>query len=146
MVSQTSRQEDLVESDFLFGLRKGDRRHSKVLRALNMHGNGVLSIKVLSSAVMEVRSVLYSRGLSFAGVEDALSLMDAALAEYGVRGFVPLTLGDVVVAERMRSEEAELGFFDSLHAATGKRLKLKLLSSEGIYSKVGLPVTDLNGL
>ena len=146
MASQAGKQEVLVESDFLFALRKGDRHHSKVLRALGMHKNGVLSIKGLSSAIMDVRTVLYSIGLSLGDVEDAFFLMDAKLAEYGVREFVPLALSDAILAERMRSDEARLGFFDSLHAATSKRLKLKLLSSEGIYREVGSPVMDLNGL
>lgn len=146
MASQADRQEVLVESDFLFGLRKGDRYHSKVLRALVMHRNGVLSIKILSSAVIEVRAVLYSRGLGFGDFEDALSLMDAKLSEHGVRDCVPLSLSDAVIAERMRGEEPELGFFDSLHAAASKRLRLTLLSSEGKYKELGLPATDPNGL
>lgn len=146
MASRAGQEEVLVESDFLFGLSKRDRHHSHVLRALDMHRNGLLSVRVLSSAVMEVRTVLYSRGLRFANVEDALSLMDAKLAEYGIRDFVPVSPSDVVIAERMRSEEAGLGFFDSLHAATSKRLRLQLLSSEGVYREVGLTVRDLERL
>jgi hypothetical protein len=39
-----------------------------------------------------------------------------------------------------------LTFFDSLHAATSKRLGLTLLSSEGSYERLGLAVIDLDKL
>jgi len=103
-----------------------------------------LEIKVLSSAVLEVRAVLYSRGFDASELEDALSLMDAVLAEYGVREFLPVEISDVVVAERLRTQEAELGFFDSLHAATSKRLGVAILSREGVYRKLGLAALDLD--
>lgn len=146
MASRSGQQEVLIESDFLLGLRKSDLRHFKVLAALRMHSEGRLSIKVLSSAVLEVRAVLYSRGLGHKDIEDAFSIMGSMLTEYGIREFVPTGLSDIVVAERMRSEEAKLGFFDSLHAAISKRLETKLLSSEGMYSRLGLPVIDLDRL
>ncbi len=133
-----------VESDFLLGLRKSDPRHSKVVLALKMQKDGKLSLNVLSSAVLEVRAVLYSRGLSPKDVEEAFLLMASILAEYGSDKFLPLELNDVIVAERMRSEESSLGFFDSLHAAVSKRLNIKLLSSEGAYGRLGLPVIDLD--
>ena len=145
MASTASRQA-AVESDFLFGLRKADTRHSKVVRALKMHREGVLSLRVLSSAAMEVRAVLYSRSLGPRDVEEAFSLMAAMLAEYGVSESLPVELSDVIVAERMRSEEPRLTFFDSLHAATSKRLGLNLLSSEGIYGRLGLPIINLDRL
>ena len=134
----------LVESDFLFGLRKSDSRHSKVIRSLEKHKEGSLRIRVLSSGVIEVRAVLYSRGLGQKPVEEAFSLMAEILGDYGVEEFVPTELNDVIVAERMRSEWSNLTFFDSLHAAASKRLSQKLLSSEGIYGRIGLNVIDLD--
>lgn len=136
-------REVLVESDFLFGLRAEDRHHQKVLRVLSMHKKGTLAVKVLSSAVVEVRTVLYSRGLRPQTIEEALSLVDAQLAGYSVGEFVPVALSDAVVAERLRSQHEELGFFDSLHAAAGKRLGVVLLSSDPIYRKLSLPAADL---
>ena len=136
----------LIESDFLSGLRQSDKRHDKVVRALGAHRNGDLELRVLSSAVMEVRAVLYSRGLGPSESEDALSLMDAILAEYGVRTFLPVEMADVVVAERLRLQQAELGFFDSLHAATSRRLGLPILSPEGIYRRIGIPALDWDKL
>jgi hypothetical protein len=143
MASESGQQEEvIVESDFLFGLRKSDARHSRVIAALEMHRNGRLRITPLSSAALEVRTVLYSRGVQSKDVEETFTLMAALLAEYGVGDALPVNIGDVVVAERLRQDEPALTFFDSLHAAASKTL----LSSEGAYSRLGLPVMDLDKL
>ncbi len=135
-----------VESDFLFGLRKSDSLHSHVLRALSDHKQDRIHIQILSSAVIEVRSVLASRGLEPKVIEEVLSLMAALFGDYGVGDFVPLGLNEVILAERMRLEWPDLSFFDSLHAATAKAQQRKLLSSEGIYKKIGLDVIDLGSI
>ena len=134
----------LVESDFLFGLGKSDRRHSQVVRSLDMHKSGKIQVQVLSTAVEEVRSVLYSRGLDRKDMEQFFTLVSEILDEYGIEDYVPTEPSDVVIAERMRAESPALTFFDSLYAAASKRLNLKLLSSEGIYSRIGLEVIDLD--
>jgi hypothetical protein len=145
MASETGRKV-AVESDFLFGLRKSDTRHANVVTALRMHQEGSLLITLLSSAVLEVRAVLYSRGVKGKDVEETFSLMAALLAEYGVAEPSALSLSDVIVAERMRGDMPGLTFFDSLHAATSKRLGMTLLSSEGSYERLGLSVIDLDKL
>jgi hypothetical protein len=146
MASETKGQKAAVESDFLFGLRKSDKRHAHVIAALEMHQEGSLLITLLSSAVFEVRAVLYSKGMKSKDVEETFSLMAALLAEYGVGGSSDLSLSDVIVAERMRGDMPSLTFFDSLHAATSKRLGMTLLSSEGSYGRLGLDVIDLDKL
>ncbi len=70
--------------------------------------------------------------------------MAAILDEYGVDEFVPIEVMDVMIAERMRSEEPSLGFYDSLHGSVAKRLNMRLLSSEGIYSVLDLRVIGLD--
>lgn len=139
-------QRVIVESDFLFGLRKSDSRHAKVMAALEMHQQGKLRISLLSSAVLEVRTVLYSRGLQCDDIEEAFTLIAGLLAEYGIDDALPLELADVIVAERLRLDEPGLTFFDSLHAAISKRRGLTLLSSEGAYKRLGLPVIDIDNL
>lgn len=134
----------LVESDFLFGLGKSDKRHAQVVRSLEMHKSGKIQIQVLSAAVVEVRSVLYSRRLEASEIEEFFVLMSEILSEYGVETFVPAEPGDVIIAERMRVEYSALTFFDSMYAATSKRLNLKLLSSDGIYQRIGLETIDLD--
>ncbi len=138
MASKPGRGEVLVESDFLFGLRKGDRYHEGVVKALSMHREGTLGIGILSSAVVEVRTTLYSRGLRLHEVEDALAFMDAILSDANVRVYLSLKLSSVVLAERLRSQFTELTFFDSLHAATSKILGMPILSDDPIYRKIGV--------
>ncbi len=140
----TSKELVLVESDFLFGLGKSDKRHAQVNRSLEVHKSGKMQIQVLSAAVVEVRSVLYSKGLGTKEVEEFFALMSEILSEYGVETFVPTEPSDVIIAERMRAESPALTFFDSLYAATSKRLNLKLISSDGIYSRIGLAAIDLD--
>src|SRR5947209_3037154 len=94
-------REIIVESDFLFGLQKSDSRHSKIIRALNLHKNGTWHIKILSSAVIEISNVLYSRGFTSKTVEEAVSLMDEILKDCGVEDFIALELSDLIVAEKL---------------------------------------------
>lgn len=136
-------EEYLVETDFLFGLRAGDKLHEHVTRALAKCRRGELKIAVLSSAIVEARAVLYARGLEPGQVETVLALMDAALAEHGVRDFVQVELADVVFAERLRVEHPSLGFFDSLHAAVAARRRRPLLTADKAYEEVGLDVRSL---
>jgi predicted nucleic acid-binding protein len=146
MASEAAGQRIAVESDFLLGLRKSDKRHANVQVALKKHREGAFFITLLSSAVLEVRAVLYSRGLEGKVVEETFSLMAALLAEHGVSDSSNLSLSDVIVAEAMRNDMQGLTFFDSLHAATAKRLGMTLLSSEGSYARLGLPFIDLDRL
>lgn len=138
MVAETGKRL-LVESDFLLGLRKSDKHHSRVMRLLGMHSSEEIIVNILSSAVLEVKSVLYSQGIRSETVEESLSLMDQILLDYGVNEYVALTLSDAVLAENMKSEFTQLTFFDSLHAAAAKRLGLLIVSSDPIYRKIGIP-------
>jgi len=105
---------------------------------------GSLNIKVLSSSVIEVRNVLYSRGFRPTLVEEVVSVMAGMLATYGIIEYVPTELSDVILAERIRKENPNVTFYDSLHASTAKRLGMKLLSSEGVYDKLGINFMDLD--
>ena len=138
MAARSDKREIVVESDFLFGLREGDRHHQDVERMLSMNKNGILEIAVLSSAVVEVRAVLYSKGFDLHQVEEAITLMDFMLSEAEIRNFIEVKLSDVVLSESLRSQHGELTFFDSLHAAVAKRADLALLSGDPIYKKIGL--------
>lgn len=135
-----------MESDFLFGLREGDEHHGDVDKALSMCKKGILDISVLSSAVVEVRTTLYSRGLTFREVEDSTALMDAMLSEAGVKNYVPVKLSDVVLAEILRSQFTELTFFDSLHAAISKRIGAPIVSGDPIYQKIGVTTSSYEEL
>lgn len=146
MALKASKKVTLVESDFLFGVRKGDRNHAGVVKTLGMHKRGSLQLRILSSAVIEVRAVLYSKGLALHQVEDVVSLIDAELNDFGVRIYAPVRLSDIVVAERLRDEFPNLTFFDSLHAAVSKRLGMPLLSNDPIYKEIGVQAVNFDEL
>ena len=142
---KTRKEIVVVESGFLLGLRKSDPRHTKIIHVLEKHRKDeTLRVSVLCSSVIEVRSVLYSRGFSPGLVEETFSTMALLLASYGVVNFIPAELDDVILAERMRIDTPELGFYDSLHASIAKRLPATLLSSERIYQKLGIDFSDLD--
>lgn len=146
MVAKSDKREIVVESDFLFGLREGDRHHHDVEKTLSLNKTDALKIAILSSAVIEVRAVLYSKGFTFRQVEEAITLMDFMLSKAGAKNFIEVKLSDVVLAESLKSMHNELTFFDSLHAAVAKRIDLALLSSDPIYREIGLKTLNFQDL
>jgi len=137
MVAEGGKREVLTETEFLFGLRKGDKHHDAVKRILKACADGLLKVQVLSSAVVEVEAVLCSHGLKPREVEEACSLMDVQLIEADVDEYVPLTLADAVLAGRLRDHHPKLTFFDALHVATARRLGKPLLSNDPAYQEAG---------
>ncbi len=133
----------LVETDFIFGLRSTDPLHTHIKCVLEKCRRGEISLAVLSSSVVEFRSVLYSSGLKPSAVEEACIIALSILAKYGVREYEPLTLEDILIAERLRQKHGCLGFFDSLHAAASKRTGKPLLSSDEVYRQTGIPYLHL---
>ena len=95
-----------------------------------------MKLQVLSSAVIEVKAVLYSHGFKGRHVEEVCSLMDAQLIENGVSEYVPVTLADAVLAEVLRNQHPQLTFFDALHIATAKNLDKPLLSNDEDYPSI----------
>ena len=138
MVSERHSKEILAETEFLFGLRENDPHHPAVSKILRLSKNGILKVRILSSAVIELRAVLYSHGLSPMEVKEVCSLMDLQLSDMDIQTYEPLILSDVVLAERLRMETPKLTFFDSLHAAVAKRLNKPLISDDPIYPEAGV--------
>ena len=99
MAAETDEEGFLIESEFLFALRKGDKHHGEAMKILDLCRRGLVKLQVLSSAVIEVKAVLYSHGFKGRRVEEVCSLMDAQLVEGGVSEYVPVTLGDAVLAD-----------------------------------------------
>jgi len=137
MVNEGNEREVLAETEFLFALRKGDRHHNAVTRILEVCTRELLKIKVVSSAAVEIKAVLYSHGFKVREVEEACSLMDAQLVETHIDEYVPLTLADGTLAERLRAQYPKLTFFDALHVATARRLGKPLLSNDPVLREAG---------
>jgi len=89
----------------------------------------------LSSAVVEAKAVLYSYGFRPHEVENACSLIDMQLIEAGINEYVPSTLADATLAERLRSQHPKLTIFDAFHAAVTERLNKPLLSNDRFTEK-----------
>lgn len=130
MVATPSEEEGLVESEFLFAIKKGDKHHGEAEKILGLCKKGLVKLRVLSSAVAEVRAVLYSRGFKGRQIEGVCSLMDAQLLEAGIKEYEPITLADAVLAEVLKHQHPRLTFFDALHVATARRLNMMLLSND----------------
>jgi predicted nucleic acid-binding protein len=130
MAAQSSGEGFLVESEFLFALRKSDKHHGEATKILELCKKGVVRLLVLSSAVMEVKAVMYSQGFKGRLVEEVCSLVDAQLVEAGVSEYVPTTLADAVLAEVLKNQHPSLTFFDALHVATARNLNMPLLSND----------------
>lgn len=136
----------LVESEFLFALRRGDKHHHEAKKILELCRKGLVKLQVLSSAVMEVKAVLYSHGLKGKRVEEVCSLMDAQLIMGGVSEYAPLTFADAVVAEVLRNQHPQLRFFDALHIAAAKNLDKPLLSNDKDYPAIWTKTISFRGL
>ena len=136
MVAETDEEEFLIESEFLFALRKGDKHHDEAMKILDLCKRGLVKLQVLSSAVIEVKAVLYSHGFKGRRVEEVCSLIDAQLIESRVSEYVPVTLADAVLAEVLRNQHPQLTFFDALHIAAAKNLDKPLLSNDEVYPEV----------
>ena len=126
----------VVESDFLFGLSARDRLHPYVVRVLELHRRGVVSVVVAGAAPLEVALVLLSRGFGLDVVSRVLELMRSKLAEYGASRFASIDCSTVAEALRLRASYPQLTFFDSIHVATAKVSGYTLVTSDGVLQQV----------
>lgn len=125
----------LVETDFLFGLRPSDRYYSKVENALKLAQKKQVELKVISSAIFEIRTVLYSQGKRPEEISKILTLMKKKLDEHNVKEEI-IQVDDFILADYLRSKYDELTFFDALHAAMSKRRKIPLYGNDAVLKKL----------
>ena len=78
MVAETDEEEFLIESEFLFALRKGDKHHDEAMKILDLCKRGLVKLQVLSSAVIEVKGFTVGR-LSWANVSLGLPAVSPSL-------------------------------------------------------------------
>jgi hypothetical protein len=139
------RQEYVVETDFLFGLRASDRLHSSVCSAMMRHVEGGLHLLVSGASPVEANAVMASQGVPQEDIVEAFSLIATTLQKHRVERFTCITISDVQDAMSSRQSRPSLTFFDSLHAAISKRMDLPILSSDPIYRELGVEWVDLRG-
>ena len=127
--------EYLIETDFLFGLRTSDKFHSIINQTLEQVKEGKVKLKILNSAIFEVRTVLYSQGKSPDDISKILVFMKSKLDEYSIEE-EPILFDDFILADSLREKYKELTFFDSLHAAVSQRRKLSIYGSDRVLKKL----------
>jgi len=121
----------LVETDFLFGLRHSDRYNPKVEEALNLTKNKKVELKVITSAIFEVRTVLYSQGKNSEEIRQILTLMKQKLDDNNIKEEY-IKFDDFILADYLRSQHGKLTFFDALHAAVSQRKKISLYGNDEV--------------
>jgi predicted nucleic acid-binding protein len=125
----------LIETDFLFGLTPSDRYNSQVEKALKLTKDKQVELRVITSAIFEVRAVLYSRGKNPAEINRTLTLMKKKLDENNIDEEY-IKFDDFIFADYLKSKHSELTFFDALHAAISERRKTPLYGADAVLKKL----------
>jgi len=125
----------LVETDFLFGLTPSDRYNTQVENVLKLAKDAQIEIRIISSAIFEFRTVLYSRGKTALEIYQILTLIKKKLDENKI-GEEYIQFEDFIYADYLRSKHSELTFFDALHAAISERRKIPLCGSNEVLQKL----------
>ncbi len=125
----------LIETDFLFGLSPSDRYNSQVENALKLTKAEQVELRVTTSAIFEVRTVLYSRGKSSVEINRTLTLMKKKLDEHNIKEEY-IHFDDFIFADYLRSKHSELTFFDALHAAISERRKIPIYGTDEVLIKL----------
>ncbi len=124
----------LIETDILLAVISAkDRHHSEVLELVDR-----LDGKLLLSpySLLELDLIIKSGKIL---VSDVYALYQAisAFLEYRRIGVVPPKPIHHAEAYRLRQRHRELTYFDSLHAAVSITERLKHVSYDNIYEKIG---------
>lgn len=134
----------LVETDFLFSLRPGEKAHEAALNILRDSQKGIYKLYISPASPIEASLVMSSYGLKNKEVSRALRVMEEAIRLYINPIYPELSLANLGVAADLR-EKHELTFFDSIHAAValsysliyigGDKRVREALASEGGRAK-----------
>ena len=119
----------LVETDFLFGLRRGDELHDAVMSLLEDARAGRVAISLSPAAPLEAALVMRSAGLDDSSVARALSAMQAILSTFARVESPGLSLSHAALAAELR-ERYDQGFFDSIHGAVALAERLVYVGSD----------------
>ena len=135
----------IVETEFLFGLRKDDRWNKKVSSIIELHKNGKLGpIFSCASAFLEAGLVLQAHGLPAEQIEDALFLMKQKMAEANIAE-VELNSDDIIrLYELLRRHDIE--YFDAMQAAVALGRKAILITNDKTFKKLSIKTLSFQEL
>ena len=127
----------VAETELLFSLRPKDRWTKPTRKILRRASQHEIQVRLLESAVQEMRAVLFSQGKGHRDAYTSLILLKTKLTKHAIRE-EPTTIDDYILADRLREQHAELTYFDSLHAAAALRLNTTLLTNDNVYTRCEL--------
>jgi predicted nucleic acid-binding protein len=124
----------LAETEFLFSLRPKDRWNKLSRKILQKAGQNRIRICLLDSAILEMRTVLYSLGKTPRDVYRSLVLINGKLIRYGIT-HEAMNIDDYILADKLREEFADLTYFDSIHAAAALRRNQTLITNDNVFAR-----------
>lgn len=135
----------LVETEFLFGIRVGDRWHEEVTEIFNSFREGKIeSLWSCTSAFLEVGTVLQAHGVLPRQVEEALFLIKQKLIEFDVEETI-LDSDDLLrTYELLRRCDVE--YFDAMQAAVALGRNATLVTNDTTFKMLGVKTISFAGL
>jgi len=135
----------IVETEFLFGLRKGDRWHNQVMKILELFKMGRIEmLQSCASAFLEVATVLQADGVPAEHIEETLFLMKHKLAEFNVKE-VELSSDDIIrLYELLR--KYNVTYFDAMQVAVALGRNAVLVTNDKTFRMLGIKAVSFKEL
>lgn len=135
----------IVETEFLFGLRTGDKWHNQVIEILELFRRGrIEALQSCTSAFLEVGTVLQAHGVQAERIEKTLFLMKQKLAEFNV-GEVKMISDDIIrLYDLLRRYDIE--YFDAMQAAVALGRNAVLVTNDKIFAMLGVKTISFKEL
>jgi len=135
----------IVETEFLFGLRKNDKWHDHVMKILDLHKKGKIDeLSSSASAFLEVGTVLQTHNIQPEQIEETLFLIKQKLTEANIEE-IELNSDDIIrLYELLRRYDIE--FFDAMQAAVAIGKNATLVTNDKIFAKIGLKTISFTEL
>jgi len=135
----------IVETEFLFGLRKGDKWHDQVIKILELFKIGKIeALQFCTSAFLEVATVLQAHGFSAEHIEEALFLMKHKLSEFDAVE-IELSSDDIIrLYELLR--RYDITYFDAMQAAVALGRNAILVTNDKTFRMLGVKAVSFKEL
>ena len=129
----------ILETEFLFALREGDRFHSQALQILSRYEELQLAdLKVSTTGFLEVANVLRGRNFKSERIAQVLGEMRRKMNLHDLQE-VKLDAEIIEKCEELISKkELNLTYFDALHAAAAALYDRTIISNDNIFDKLGI--------
>ncbi|MHA1167128.1 MAG: PIN domain-containing protein [Candidatus Hodarchaeales archaeon] len=131
----------VVDTEFIFALRKNDRHHDKAKRIL-LTGKKQI---IVTPSIFETMFVLLSNGKTENEIIDFLETISEIIERYGLE-FVDFEINQLIEGMRIKRDHRKGGLFDSLIAGAAKVVDGEILANdkslEGIHGLTRISFDD----